>query len=264
MLSVVESGSGEPLVLLHGWGLHGGVWKSILPHLNENFHCYAVDMLGHGESQSSLSFSLDNMNLALDNLVSSIESNNIALLGWSLGGLVAMQYLSQNSKQTKKINSLMLVCSNACFCQKEEWRYAIEPEVLDGFADQLEKDYKKTVDKFMALQMFGADDYKTSLKELKESVGSRLIPSLDALTEGLKVLKNTDLTGKLKLIQQKVLMINGEHDRLVPYQAGESMKSYFNNAQIKTIKGAGHAPFISHKKELIKVITEFNNESQHV
>ena len=264
MLAVTESGKGTPLVLLHGWGLHSGVWQSVLPELEKQFHCYAVDMLGHGESQAALPFSLENMRVALNQLVDSIDSNNVIVLAWSLGGLVALDFLSQRNEQTKKVKQLMLVCSNACFCNKSHWEYGIDTEILDSFAEQLETDYKKTVDKFLALQMFGIDDYKVSLKILKKSVASRPEPSVNTLSKGLQILKEADFTNKLNLIEQTVFMLSGEHDRLMPYQAAESMAALFKNAQSEMIRGAGHAPFISHQKEFMQLINEFSNGNTDV
>ncbi len=259
MLTVTESGEGTPLVLLHGWGLHSGVWLNILPELNKRYHCYTVDMLGHGQSltSDSMLFDLANMRKALHHIITKIDAAEVTLLGWSLGGLVAMDYIHHNSDKIKK---LILVASNASFCKKEDWFNAIEQSVLENFASQLELDYKKTVDKFMALQMFGADDYKQSLKILKQSMASRPEPSMQALREGLEILKVTDLRTQLSHIEQPVLMITGEHDRLMPYQAADAMQLLLGNARHKMMRGAGHAPFISHPDEFVQVIKDFSKE----
>lgn len=259
MLSVNESGVGRPLVLLHGWGLHSGAWQSCLPALEKNFHCYAVDMLGHGESilNKNEAFNFDTMREELHQLISSIDSDKIILLGWSLGGLVALDYVSSFPNDIKK---LILVSSNACFCEKDDWPHAMDEAVLDSFAQQLEQDYKKTVDKFMALQMFGADDYKQSLKILKQFMASRPMPSIETLRQGLRILKTTDLRALLKDITQPVLMISGEHDRLMPYQAADAMQLLLTNASNTMIEGAGHAPFISHIDEFTQLIKDFTKE----
>lgn len=259
MLSVNESGVGRPLVLLHGWGLHSGAWQSCLPALEKNFHCYAVDMLGHGESilNKDEAFNFDTMREVLHQLISSIDSDNIILLGWSLGGLVAMNYAQHYPND---VSRLILVTANACFCKKDDWPHAMDEAVLDNFAQQLEQDYKKTVDKFMALQMFGADDYKQSLKILKQFMASRPMPSIETLRQGLKILKTTDLRAVLKDIPQPVLMISGEHDRLMPYQATDAMQLLFTNASNAMIEGAGHAPFISHIDEFTQQIKDFTKE----
>jgi len=80
----------------------------------------------------------------LHKLIKKIYSNKILLLGWSLGGLVAMDYLSQYSdSEAKKIEKVILVTSNASFCKKNDWPHAMDETVLNNFAEQLELDYKK-------------------------------------------------------------------------------------------------------------------------
>jgi len=268
MLSVSETGSGAPLILLHGWGLHSGVWESSLPILEKYFHCYAVDMLGHGESnlEDGQSFNLNEMREELHQLIKKIDSNKILLLGWSLGGLVAMDYLNHyaigedTNNETKKISKLILVTSSACFCKKDDWPHAMDKAVLNNFAEQLELDYKKTVDKFMALQMFGAEDYKQSLKILKKNMASRPMPSIETLRQGLQILKTVDLRSTLKNIRQTVLLISGEHDRLMPYQAANDMQQLINKSEHIMIKGAGHAPFISHPQDFTQAVYNFSKE----
>ena len=259
MLSVSRSGSGAPLILLHGWGLHSGVWQNLLTELEKQFHCFAVDMLGHGDSQGEdvKDFSLENMRNELHQLVKEIDSEKIILLGWSLGGLVAMDFVNHYPEH---INKLILVAANASFCQQINWPDAMDESVLNNFAEQLEQDYKKTVDKFMALQMFGADNYKQSLKTLKQSISSRPEPAIKTLRQGLKILKVTDLREQIKNISQPVLIITGEHDRLMPHKAGNAMQALFKNARCNMIKGAGHAPFISHPEEFVRLIKEFTKE----
>jgi len=268
MLSVIETGSGAPLILLHGWGLHSGVWENSLPILEKHFHCYIVDMLGHGEStlDNCQSFNLNEMREELNQLIKKIDSNKILLLGWSLGGLIAMDYLNhygldkKSNNEAKKIEKLILVTSNASFCKKDEWPHAMDEAVLDNFAEQLEQDYKKTVDKFMTLQMFGADDYKQSLKLLKKSMASRPMPSIETLRQGLQILKTVDLRSALKKITQSVLLISGEYDRLMPYQAADDMQQLLSKSEHFMIKGAGHAPFISHTQDFTQAVHNFSKE----
>ena len=46
------TGSGPALVLLHGWGLHGGIWQTLLPQLEKHYTVHNVDLPGFGAVQS--------------------------------------------------------------------------------------------------------------------------------------------------------------------------------------------------------------------
>jgi len=112
----------------------------------------------------------------------------------------------------------------------------------------------------MALQMFGAEDYKKSLKILKRNMASRPMPSIETLRHGLQILKAVDLRSTLKNIKQPVLLISGEHDRLMPYQAANDMQQLINKSEHIMIKGAGHAPFISHPQDFTQAVHNFSKE----
>ena len=45
-----DEGDGPPLVLIHGWPQHGGMWKQVVPTLSRRFRCIAVDLRGLGAS----------------------------------------------------------------------------------------------------------------------------------------------------------------------------------------------------------------------
>ena len=59
-LVFVESiGEGDPLVLVHGWGMHGGLMRDLAVDLSENFQVFVVDLPGHGRSEPLPGFPLD-------------------------------------------------------------------------------------------------------------------------------------------------------------------------------------------------------------
>jgi pimeloyl-ACP methyl ester carboxylesterase len=50
-----------PLLLIHGWGMHGGMWGGVTEKLAQHFHVYAVDLPGHGRSAAMAHFDLDSL-----------------------------------------------------------------------------------------------------------------------------------------------------------------------------------------------------------
>ena len=52
-LHIEVAGDGPPIVLLHGWGLHGGVFAPLVERLADRFTLHCVDLPGHGRSRAS-------------------------------------------------------------------------------------------------------------------------------------------------------------------------------------------------------------------
>ena len=57
-LHIEARGDGPPLVLLHGWAMHSGVWGALVPRLAQRHRVHAVDLPGHGYSAPAPSFTL--------------------------------------------------------------------------------------------------------------------------------------------------------------------------------------------------------------
>ena len=87
MLHIESTGKGPDLVMLHGWGMHSAIWTDWAALLAERFRVHLVDLPGHGLSDASTAASLDDWAEA----VKRVAPEGAWWLGWSLGGLVAMQ-----------------------------------------------------------------------------------------------------------------------------------------------------------------------------
>ena len=141
-------GSGNDVVLLHGWGMHGGIWGQFKSLLSEDVKTHTLDLPGFGFSRKIKSdFSLTALTEAVENYIENIKQP-VSIIAWSLGGLIAMNIL-----QRKKINleKLILVASTPSFTKKPDWEYAMEQSVFDGFSKELKQDYKKTLKRFLSL-----------------------------------------------------------------------------------------------------------------
>jgi len=58
-LNVEIYGAGAPLILIHGWGMHGGMWGEMLEKLAQHYTVHSVDLPGHGKSAHIAPYDLD-------------------------------------------------------------------------------------------------------------------------------------------------------------------------------------------------------------
>lgn len=241
-------------MMLHGWGMHSGLWDRFAQALAIQQPVTLIDLPGHGHSQSAhAAMSLDVTTQTIKSMIDQ-DTGASVLLGWSLGGLVAMQLAAQYPTQVSK---LILIASNARFTRAVDWQCALPHEVLEQFAAQLQADHRATLQRFLALQVRGSENERQMLHELKQQLATRPPPQQAALHSGLQLLHSTDLRHTLEHIQCPVLLIQGSHDRIVPAAAGTAQQALLSNARLLTIEGAGHAPFLSHSNAVITAINQF-------
>ncbi|HED19286.1 MAG TPA: alpha/beta fold hydrolase, partial [Gammaproteobacteria bacterium] len=149
VLHVDVYGDGPDLVLLHGWGMHGGIWADWAGALSSRFRVWVVDLPGHGNSDYEGQDTLDSWASAVQEVVPA----NAWWLGWSLGGLVSMAALAS---QRKAIRGLVLLASTPCFVAAPDWKPAVDVKVFDQFARQLKSDINRTLIRFLSLQVRSA------------------------------------------------------------------------------------------------------------
>jgi pimeloyl-[acyl-carrier protein] methyl ester esterase len=234
--------------------MNGGIWHALAQVLAENFTLYCVDLPGHGGSDFDPQQSIENPFDGMVAVLAAQFSKPISLCGWSLGGQIAMQWAA---KYPQQITKLILVASTPCFTTREDWSCGMAPEILQQFAEDLENNPATTLRRFLSLQVRGTDNERELLQGLRANLATQNEPSLFALRAGLAILRELDLRPTISSILQPTLIIAGERDKLTPFDASVYLAKSMANAQIVTIKGAAHAPFLSHQAECAAAMLDF-------
>lgn len=233
-------GSGRDLVMLHGWGMHGGVWDPVRSLLARHFRLHLVDMPGFGNSAEPMPQPYDMPNV-IAQIIEKVPKK-ILLCGWSFGGQVALQWASQ---QPEQLQQLILVSATPKFVNAADWDHGIPQQVFDQFAHGIQNDYQPAMTRFLTLQAQGGDDPRAALRELKLRFFQRPAPSIPALAAGLALLQNNDMRGDIANIKVPTLVIHGARDRVVPVAAGTWLAAQMNTLP-EIQPNASHAPFLSH------------------
>lgn len=244
-------GEGPELVLLHGWGLHSGIFDPIRAELTAQFRVTLVDLPGFGHSAAPEGpYSL----AQLRDQVLAVAPANAHYLGWSLGGLVATQI---SLDAPTRVNKLITLCSNPRFLQSADWPHAMKPEVLDTFTRSLEDDYQATLIRFLAISSMGSETQKDDLKMLRERLFSHGTPTAAALRGGLALLHDTDIRSRLHEITLPFLRLYGQLDALVPGKVAADVQKLAPHSAQHVFKHASHAPFLSHKPDFLAMVKEW-------
>ncbi|HEY3858213.1 MAG TPA: pimeloyl-ACP methyl ester esterase BioH [Gammaproteobacteria bacterium] len=250
-LYIETEGEGPDLVLLHGWGLHGGVWDSLMPRLTPQLRVTRVDLPGHGRSRHvAMPTSLQELTLQ----VMADIAPGAVVLGWSLGGLVA---LDAALEMPQRLRGLVLANATPRFVTAADWPHAMAPEQLQAFAAGLTQDYQETLQHFLSLQVRGDDSARASLRQLREALFAHGEPDTASLANGLIVLKDSDLRSRLRQVSVPTLVLAGAYDRLTPPGASEAMAEQIPGAQLEVFPKSAHAPFISHAEAFASSVLGF-------
>ena len=246
-LFIEKAGHGPlPLVLLHGWAMHGGVLAPLVEALEQQCTMYVVDLPGHGRSRDC------GLPLEPHACAAAIAAATppALWLGWSLGGLIALTAALDLPHQA---HGLAMLCATPKFVRDAGWPHGSDPALVQQLASDLETDYHATIERFLALEAMGSADPRGELRHLRELVFARGEPDARVLQEGIRILHDSDRRAALPDLAVPSAWIAGRRDRLVPPQAMTSSASQCGGDSHE-IAQAGHAPFFSHAAAVVAAL----------
>ena len=239
------------VLLLHGWSFSAGVWESLADRLAPHFRVHAPDLPGYGAAPACVPYTLE----AIVAAVASAAPRRCHVVGWSLGGEIALAWARRSPRQVRR---LALIATTPCFTSRPGWPCATTPAVLDEFARSLAADRAGTLARFVAAQAKGdarARRFAGVLKQLSE----RGTPD-PVLAAGLAILSSTDLRRELPRVRQPALVLHGARDRIVPPAAGRRLAAALPDARFSLLRTCAHAPFLSQPARIAGMLRAFFDE----
>src|SRR5579883_67515 len=149
-LHIETVGTGSDLVLIHGWAMHGGIFAPLMPLLAERFRVHLVDLPGHGFSRDD-DAQVDARAWAAR--IAAATPQGALWVGWSMGGLVALHAALDFPE---RVRGLVEIAESPRLLSAPDWRHAVEPAVLADFAAGLRRDYRRAIERFLALELIGS------------------------------------------------------------------------------------------------------------
>lgn len=215
----------EKLVLLHGFGFDSKIMQPLAEKLRVKYQVTLIDLPGYGKNKHLVA--PDNLNDLATMIIPQIPAHAI-VIGWSLGGLIALK-LMQSLSRIKKI---ILLASSPCFIGKDNWP-GVSNKIFDLFSHQMEKDINAGMEIFLYLNVQGLVNEKNDLTILKQQWMQQSTPEKITLLNGLKILKDADLRD----IAKNAHYILSEKDQLINHAIIE----HINPLSASILTGQGHA-----------------------
>lgn len=246
-VELLQGGSGEPLLFLHG---SGGVRHGpYLDMLAERFTVYAPSHPGFGESTGIEELD-DIIDLALfyHDLLDELGLESVHVLGHSLGGMLGAELAALCQHRVRK-----LVLSNPVGLWRDD-----EP-VVDFFAltpSEYLSHMLHDVDASPAKEAFATPE---SPEEAMEAMYQRL-QSFSAAGKFLWPIPDKGLKRRIHRIKAQTLIVWGESDRLVPPSYAEDFQSKITDSRVAILSECAHVPMLEKPDEFVSLVAEFLTE----
>ncbi|MFD2766842.1 alpha/beta fold hydrolase [Micromonospora eburnea] len=255
-----DHGSGQPVVLIHGFPFNGASWEKVSnPLLHAGYRTITYDRRGFGASaQPTMGYDYDTFASDLDVLMTELDLRNAILIGHSMGTGEVTRYLGTYG--SSRVDRAVLLAPLAPFLLKTaDNPEGVDKGLFDGFQQAIRADRFAYLTQFCQ-NFFNYDENKG--KRVSDDafrghweIGARASAkgthdSVDAW--------QTDFRNDLPRIDVPVLIVQGDKDAVLPYPAtGQRLAPMLPNAKLITLKGAPHGIPWTHADEVNQAIMEF-------
>ena len=249
----------KDVLFLHGFTGSSQDWENIIAQLPKNFNYYAIDFIGHGNSDSpddkDLYTSVSIVN-QLKEFTSQVIDDKFILIGYSMGGRAALSY-SVNYPET--IEALILESSTAGIKDEDERKERIKKD--EEIADYIfHHSIKEFIDYWMNMDIFNTQKRfaNSKLEEIKRFKLNNNKTGLSNFLRGFGTGQMLPLYGQLKNIDAKTLLITGDLDEKFRIINNE-MVSLFPSAEHVSLRNSGHNTHLETPDAFLKTVSSFLN-----
>lgn len=235
------------LVLIHGWALNSGVWRSFVERLTGlGLDVQCIDLPGYGHSLD-VKGADDLRSMARYCLDKAVEP--AIWVGWSLGGMVAMQAALLEPAQVK---GMQLISTSPRFIESDDWPEGVDLKTFERFTEQLSSDYERTLTMFLLMQAGSNIGARALAKAAHRAVCELPNPSAVTLSAGIRCLASVDLRDQIASLSMPVQVISGLKDRVAKPESNVRLAALLG-AELVSLD-TGHAPFMTAPDDVVSAL----------
>jgi pimeloyl-ACP methyl ester carboxylesterase len=243
------TGTGKPVVLVHGFGEDGKVWDQQVDHLRDEFQLLIPDLPGSGKSAMIGDMSMEGMAEMLKAIIDEEQLQNVVLIGHSMGGYITLAFAEKHSKY---LEAFGLFHSSAypdnedkkttrrkgiAFIREHGAFEFLKTSTPNLFSSSTKSERKELVDEF--------------INSLSDFSAEALIAYYEAM------MKRPDRTEVLKQAKVPVLFIIGEHDNAIPMEDVLKQTHLPETADIHILQRSGHMGMLEETAKSNEILRNF-------
>jgi non-heme chloroperoxidase len=255
-----DHGSGDAVVLIHGYPLTGASWEKQIPGLLAAGHrVITYDRRGFGKSsQPTTGYNYDTFAQDLHKLVTHLKLRDFTLVGFSMGGGEVARYMGKYGSEG--VNKAVFISSVPPFLLKTP----DNPEGVDGSVfDGVQK--AVVADRYAFFTDFFKNFYNTDLL-LGKRVSQEAVQASWNVAAGASATASLacvptwheDFREDLKHVDIPTLVIHGDADRILPIAAsGARTAKLIKGARLVVVKDGPHCVIWTHADEVNRELADF-------
>jgi pimeloyl-ACP methyl ester carboxylesterase len=258
-----DAGDGaEALLLIHGMAGSSETWRAVIPQLSKNYRVVAPDLLGHGQSAKPRGdYSLGAFAVWLRDLLDELGISRATIVGQSLGGGVAMQFVYQHPDYCQRL----ILISSGGLGPDVGWTLrllsapgaelilpVIAPRPVLTVGNQLRTWFGAAgIRSPRGAEMWSAYS-SLSDAETRQAFLRTLRSVVDYRGQAVSALNRLHMAAELP-----TMAIWGDHDRIIPVDHAYAVHEARAGSRLEVLEGVGHFPHVERPSEVVGLIEDF-------
>jgi pimeloyl-ACP methyl ester carboxylesterase len=255
-LYVKDYGTGDPVILIHGWPMSNEMWEYQIENLvANNYRVIAYDRRGFGKSSQPWNgYDYDTLTDDLKSIMDQLLLKNVTLVGFSMGGGEVVRYFSRYAGQN--VSKAVLVSSIIPnLAQSDDNPKGRTPEKNETTQNAIMNDRIAFLDEF-GINFFSSGAISKPLLEYYSMLASFASPH--ATAECAKSFSSADFRKEVMCINVPTLIIHGNSDKIVPIEiSSQRTAQLVSNNKFIIYEDAPHGLFYTDKDKLNNDLLEF-------
>jgi pimeloyl-ACP methyl ester carboxylesterase len=255
-------GGSDVVLLIHGMAGSSETWRAVIPQLSRKYRVVAPDLLGHGKSDKPRGdYSLGAFAVWLRDLLDELGISRATVVGQSLGGGVAMQFVYQHPDYCQRL----VLISSGGLGPDVGWTLrllsapgaelilpAIAPRPVLTVGNKLRSWFSATgIQSPRGAEIWSAYS-SLSDAETRQAFLRTLRSVVDPRGQAVSALNRLHLTSELP-----TMVIWGDQDRIIPVEHGYALHEARAGSRLEVLEGVGHFPHVERPSEVVDLIDDF-------
>jgi len=255
-----DHGSGQPVVLIHGYPLDGNSWeRQERELLAAGYRVITYDRRGFGRSsQPTVGYDYDTFAADLNALLEQLALDDVVLVGFSMGTGEVTRYLSKyGSARVRK--GVLFGAIPPFLLKTDDNPEGVDGQVFKGIQAAIVKDryayFKDFLDNFYNVDKFAPDRISEQAWQASFNVAAAASPHASYACVATWL---TDFRADLPNIDVPMLVVHGTEDRILPYEStAKRLPGLVANLKLISVEGGPHNIGWTHPEESNKALLEF-------
>lgn len=247
-----DTGSGKPVILLHGYPLDSRIWDGQVDVLAERYRVIAPDFAGFGRSTAAKPFTIPSMANDIRQLATELGALPCAVAGLSMGGYVALAWVKLCPTDIK---ALMIVDSKpqADSAEARQNRNRMIELAGTGGASAIADQMLKSL---LTPQTLSNDPQM--VQRLRQIIEDQPVQTLQWAQAAMR--DREDLSDFVTSIADPTLILVGEKDPLTTPEMARALHATVSQSRLAIIPEAGHLPTLERPRETAEAMRRFLDE----